>query len=68
MTKTAKKATPKKSTSKVKKPIKKNTKETHDKIASLGSIAMKHPKQLSLKEIKSMGASLVSQSNPNANK
>jgi len=46
----------------------KNSKESSDKTASLGSKAMKNPTSLTPKQIKSLGASVVSQSNPKKDK
>ncbi len=70
--KQAPKATPKKQgpvpKAPVTKPVAKNTKQTSDDIASIGSKAMKKPESLTLKEIKKLGASVVSQSNPNDGK
>lgn len=45
-----------------------NKKQTSDKIASLGSQAMQNPKSLTPSQIKSLGASAVSQSNPKKGK
>ena len=69
MTKKPSKSTPKKQAPKApaKKPVK-NTKQSSDDIASIGSKAMKKPESLTLKEIKKLGASVVSQSNPNDDK
>ena len=66
--KAANKPKPKKEAPKANKPAPKNTKETHNEIAKLGSKAMKNPKSLTPEEIKSLGASVVSQSNPRDNK
>lgn len=59
------KATPKKAVTKpVTKPAKKNTKETHDDMGNLGSLAMRNPEKLTPAQIRKLGACVVSQSNP----
>jgi hypothetical protein len=67
------KATPKKQATKpatkpAKKPVTNNIKQTHDKMGTLGSKAMKHPEKLTDAEIRKLGACVVSQSNPNDDK